>query len=194
MESATAIQDDLNSSEFLKELKSGSSQALERLDEALTSHLIWFLQFVMGVPEADAEELACDVLFTVSSHIQTFQHGGRAKLTTWVFEIAKNRAIDFHRKSRPEEVAIRDDFPDSGAAGSCAGRNKHLLCWLDEQLQSLEEGDRALLLWRAVEIPYSQIAEWLGITEGAARTRHSRSQAKLVNAARTAKPKGAVSE
>ena len=99
MESVTAIYDDLNSSAFLRwELKSGSLQTLEHLDRTLTPPLIGFLHFVMNVPEADAEEIASDVLLAVSSHVHTFQHGGRAKLTTWIFEIAKNKATDFHRK------------------------------------------------------------------------------------------------
>lgn len=151
-------------------------------------HLIGFLRFVMDVPEADAEELASDVLFAVCSHIHTFQHGGPAKLTTWIFEIAKNRAIDFHRKPRLDAVTIDDEFPECGAAGSDAGRNKHLLSWLNKELAELGEADRTLLLWRAKEIPYAQIAQWLGISEGTARTRHSRLRAQLVSAAEAAPP------
>jgi len=188
LESVTAIYDDLNSSAFLKELKCGSLQTLEHLDRTLTPHLIGFLHFVMNVPEADAEEVASDVLLAVSSHVHTFQHGGRAKLTTWIFEIAKNKAIDFHRKPRLDAVPIDDKFPDRGPAGPDAGRNKHYLRWLNEELAKLAEADRTLLLWRANEIPYAQIAQWLGIGEGAARTRHSRLLAQLVSAGEAAFP------
>jgi RNA polymerase sigma factor (sigma-70 family) len=188
VESVTAIYDDLNSSAFLKELKCGSLQTLEHLDRTLTPHLIGFLRFVMNVPEADAEEVASDVLFAVSSHVHTFQHGGRAKLTTWIFEIAKNRAIDFHRKPHLDSVTIDEQFPDRGPAGSDAGRNKHFLSWLNEELAKLGEDDQTLLRWRAKEIPYAQIAQWLGIGEGAARTRHSRLLAQLVSAAEAAFP------
>jgi len=31
----------------------------------------------------------------VSSSITTFQHRGKSSLTTWFFEIAKGKAIDF---------------------------------------------------------------------------------------------------
>ena len=149
MESVTAIYDDLNSSAFLRELKCGSLQTLEHLDRTLTPHLIGFLHFVMNIPEADAEEITSDVLLAVSSHVQTFQHGGRAKLTTWIFEIAKNKATDFHRKPRLDALPIDDKFPDHAPAGSDAGRNKHYLCWLNEELAKLAEADRTLLLWRA---------------------------------------------
>jgi RNA polymerase sigma factor (sigma-70 family) len=158
-------------------------QALERLDQALTRHLIGFLCFTMNVPEADAEELASDTLLAVSSHISTFQHGGKAKLTTWIFEIAKNKAIDFHRKPSLDTVAIDDEFPDCGPPGADAGRNKPYREWLDKELAKLSEEDRMLLLWRAKDIPYKQIGEWLRISEGTARTRHSRLCAQIEKAA-----------
>ncbi len=158
-------------------------QALERLDQALTTHLIGFLCFTMNVPEADAEELAGDTLLAMSSHISTFQHGGKAKLTTWIFEIAKNKAIDFHRKPSLETVAIDDEFPDCGPPGADAGRNKPYREWLDKELAKLSEEDRLLLLWRAKDRPYKEIAEWLRISEGTARTRHSRLCAQIEKAA-----------
>ena len=103
----------------------------------------------MNVPEADAEELASDTLFAVSSHISSFQHGGKAKLTTWIFEIAKNKAIDFHRKPSLDALTIDDEFPDCGPAGADAGRNKPYRQWLDKELAKLSEEDRMLLLWRS---------------------------------------------
>ena len=168
-------------------------QAFERLDRVLTKHLIGFLCFTMNVPEADAEELASDTLLAVSSHISTFQHGGKAKLTTWIFEIAKNKAIDFHRKPSLDTVAIDDEFPDFGPAGADAGRNKPYRDWLDQELAKLSEADRTLVLWRAKDIPYEQIGPWLGISEGAARTRHSRLRAQLEKAGSRARPEEGIS-
>jgi len=139
----------------------------------------------MDVPEADAEEIASDVLFTVSCKIHSFKCGGRAKLTTWIFEIAKNRAIDFHRKTRVEEVELDDNTSGGQNEESFACRNQTMLLWLDGELKHFSDHDRQLLLWRAREIEYATIAQWLGITEGAARTRHARAQARLLQASRT---------
>lgn len=148
----------------------------------------------MNVPEADAEELASDALFAVSSHFHTFQQGGPAKLTTWIFEIAKNKAIDFHRKHHLDTVPIDDKFPDRGPAGPDAGRNKPFHDWLKKELAKLGEADRMLLLWRAKDVLYEQLAPWLGISEGAARTRHSRLRAQLVKAAEIMLPKEGKSQ
>lgn len=150
--------------------------------DRLLPHLIRFLAFGKNVPEADAEELASDVLMAVHAKIRTFHHGGPARLTTWIFEIAKNRAIDYHRASSPSEVALAPDtpqvLPDNKAL--YAGRNRDLLKWLLEQLNGFSEQEQSLLKWRALEIPYSQIAEWLGIADGTARVRHKRAIEKLL--------------
>lgn len=150
----------------------------------MASPLVGFLRFVMDVPEADAEEIASDVLFTVTCKIQSFKSGGRAKLTTWIYEIAKNRAIDFHRKSRVEEVEFDDNTGGGQNRESFALRNQTMLSWLENELTHFSDADRQLLLWRAREIEYATIAQWLGITEGAARTRHARALAKLLEASR----------
>jgi RNA polymerase sigma factor (sigma-70 family) len=161
------------------------------------SHLIGFLQFVMGVPSPDAEELGSDVLLKVSSKIHTFKHGSQAKLTTWIFEIAKNRAVDFHRKQklRPEHVALSAGTAKDDGPNRAVGRNKRLSDWLAEQMKEFAETDRQLLLWRASGFPYSQIAMWLGMSEGAARTRHTRLHAKLIEESKSMRlSNGGVSE
>ena len=59
---------------------------------------------------------------TVHEKIGTFRHGGRAKLTTWIYQIAKNRAIDYHRSAKPEPEPLGvgqtiRQHPDGGFAG-----------------------------------------------------------------------------
>ena len=159
---------------------------MKQLVDTLAAPLVGFLRFAMDVPEADAEEIASDVLFTVTRKIHTFKCGGRAKLTTWIYEIARNRAIDFHRKTRVEEVEFDDTTRGSQNVESFACRNQNMLSWLAGELRQLSDADRQLLLWRAREIEYATIAQWLGITDGAARTRHARALAKLLEASRVA--------
>ena len=163
-------------------MQGGSTVSFEALVDRLLPHLIKFVAFGKNVPEADAEELAVDVLMTVHEKINTFQYSGKAKLTTWVFQIAKNRALDYHRTSVPVESALPQDPPqvDFGDALCYAGRNQEKLEWLGQQLKEFSAEDQWLLKWRAEEVPYSQIAQWLGIAEGTARVRHKRAMEKLL--------------
>ncbi len=193
-ESRTSFED-INSLEFINELKKGSPSVYEKLVDRLLTPLRDFLSFGKNVPELDAEEMAADVLVIVHGKIKDFQHNRGAKLTTWIFQIAKNRAIDYHRTHHPDNVEFTGNGdPDFGRTGlQFAGRNQELLAWLHTELGDLSIGDQNLLKWRALDFPYSVIAEWLGITEGAARVRHKRAMERLIAKANDmAVRKGAV--
>lgn len=172
--------DEINSTEFLKRLQEGSLEAYEYLVGKLLTPLRRFLSHTMNLPEPDAEELADDVFLQVHRKIKEYKPGP-AKLTTWIFQIAKNQAIDYYRKatSQPpvshlDPAKLRtDDF-------QYARRNQQMLDWLLREMQKLSETDQHILLWRSRDIPYVQIAEWLGINETAARVRHKRATEKLL--------------
>jgi hypothetical protein len=61
-----------------------------------------------------------------------------------------------------------------------AGRNQEYLDWLLTELQAHSQEDRNLLIWRAQDIPYADIAQWLGINDNAARVRHKRVMDRLL--------------
>jgi len=139
-----------------------------------------YLATALNVPELDAEECASDALYSAYKKISLFRTGN-AKLTTWIFEIAKNRAIDFHRQRRVESVSLSDVGEVAAPPGktACAGLNGAMLEKLRLKLETLPERDRAIVLWRADDWPYADIAGWLGIKESAARVRHLRAMKKL---------------
>ena len=132
----------------------------------------------------------------VHNKIGTFHHDGRAKLTTWIFEIAKNRAIDYHRASSHAETELTDDIPQKSQATNSprVSRNSPLLDWLITQLHGFSREDQQLLKLRAAGFPYSQIADGLGLTEGNARVRHKRAMQRLLSKAKSVVdvPKGAL--
>lgn len=146
---------------------------------------IWkFLVNFMDVPELDAEEIAQDTFLKVHSSLRGYHNDGRAKLTTWIFEIARNCAIDFHRVHKPEQEELTDDvqIPENGKV---AGHNEPYLEWLRQELPKLSSEDRSILLWRAQDFTYAEIGNWLDIKEGTARVRHHRAMEKLGVAAQT---------
>jgi RNA polymerase sigma factor (sigma-70 family) len=147
----------------------------------------------MNIPESDAEELAADVLMVVHAKVSGFRFSERAKLTTWIFQVAKNRAIDYHRRSKPDFCELSDSVvgSDTVKAGSYTNRNPHLQIWLANELAGLSEQDRQILNWRALDYDFAQIADWLGMAEGTARVRHKRALDKLKAAAERQVPQGA---
>jgi RNA polymerase sigma-70 factor (ECF subfamily) len=147
----------------------------------------------MNIPESDAEELAADVLMVVHAKVSGFRFSERAKLTTWIFQVAKNRAIDYHRRSKPDSCELSDSVvgSDTEKAGTYTNRNPHLHTWLANELAGLSEQDRQILNWRALDYDFAQIANWLGMAEGTARVRHKRALDKLKAAAERQVPQGA---
>lgn len=180
--------DDLNTAAFVTELQQGSEEAFSRLMSEMSSPLFWFLTTRMSIPEATAEEIAADTLLTVHQKVKTFRVTGKGKLTTWIFEIAKNRAIDYHRAPKPIIQGLdastcfsRADRP-SGEAEETNGK----IFWIREQLAELSDRDRQILTWRALEFSFEQIGVWLGISAGSARVRHKRALDLLKQQAKTA--------
>lgn len=132
-----------------------------------------------------------DVLMKVHEKIGTFKHGRGAKLTTWIFGIARNTAIDHHRASKknkaPEQLDEATVRHSKVGDGALAGRNTELLKWLEEELLKLPEQDQLLLKWRAMDFSYAQIGEWLKMKEGTARVRYQRAMEKLLTVAKSVK-------
>lgn len=150
----------------------------------------------MGIPESDVGEMYVDVLMKVHGNIGKFKYGRAAKLTTWIFSIARNTAVDHHRacKKNIASEELDDTVRHSeGLDGAFAGRNTELLKWLDQELLKLPEQDQLLLKWRAMDFSYAQIGEWLGMKEGTARVRYQRVMEKLLTAAKSVRSEeGAV--
>lgn len=173
--------DDLNSNEFIADLQKGSDHAFFVLVDRLLRPLTHFLMGKMHVIEADAEELASDVFMKVQTSIGTFTPGPQGRLTTWIFQIAKNRAIDYHRASKraAEELQAFVEEVSRHSGKPFAGRNEGAVQWLQSRLSAMDENERNILLWRAHDFSYTDISNWLGITEENARVRHKRALDKL---------------
>src|SRR5665213_3514510 len=147
-------------------MQAGSREAFDRLAGDLFKPLWRFVVYRMGVPKQDVEELVQDVLMKVYLRVGTFSNDGRAKLTTWITQIAKRKAIDFHRarsrKFRKFEE-LTEDIQPVDADGRPAS---HQITYLERFMDGLEKlpiEDQQILSWRDKGFTYTEIAKWLGI-------------------------------
>jgi RNA polymerase sigma-70 factor (ECF subfamily) len=137
----------------------------------------------MGVPESDAEEIAADALMKVQKSLPKYRADRGAKLTTWVFEIARNCAIDYRRRAS-QQAAQHEEF----CLEYCRGNGFDTLDPSDSQtkdakavdvaLAALSPSDRDILRMREV-MEYSEIARAEQTTEQAVRVRHKRALDRL---------------
>lgn len=113
---------------------------------------VWRVLRGMGVHESSVPDAVQDVFIVVHRRYPEFNH--RAKVSTWLFEIAYRIASDYRRKQTrasrlfaPQEDNIRsaDDRPDERAQQS---EEVRLLAQL---LDRLDEDKRAVLILSDVE-------------------------------------------
>ena len=124
-----------------------------------------------GSDAALAEELAQDVMATVWQKSAQFD-AVRAGLSTWIFTIARNRRIDYFRRTRrPEPEALDwgdDSEPDQADVYQAAEETRRLTA----ALASLPEAQRAIIE-RAYfgDMSHSEIVAQTGLPLGTIKSR-----------------------
>lgn len=112
----------------------------------------------------DREELFQDILVALWQSLPQFTH--RSRLSTYVYRVALNCALNWKRSRRryrqklEHYTALLPDL-DSGPES----RDRERLRWLYARIHALPPVDRTLILLSLDRIPYGEIAEITGLTE-----------------------------
>jgi RNA polymerase sigma-70 factor (ECF subfamily) len=127
---------------------------------------------------AAVDDIAQDVLITVAEKIGSFR--GEARFTTWLYQIARFKAIDHLRRERHAESL---DDEQLAAPGRDAARISSLIAdraAIRAAIDTLPDHYRGALVLRDVErLRYAEIAERIGIPLNTAKTRVARGRALL---------------
>ena len=112
------------------------------------------------VPRIEVDDLVQDIFLHAFKKLHTLRDS--AAFGPWIAMIARNRAVDFHRRSR-ETVEINDDLRGSDEPES---RAKEIL----ELIRNLPEAYRETLVLRLVEgMTGPEIAARTGLTAASVR-------------------------
>jgi RNA polymerase sigma-70 factor, ECF subfamily len=138
-----------------------------------THHQGLFRYFCRAVGRDEAaRDLTQEVFLRVSrTRIPSAEDGD---LSAWVFRIARNLALDYHRSRmrRPEPLALADDATRSPS--------QDVNLAVNEALASLPPLDRDVFLMREVAgLGYEQIAATCDLTTDAVRSRIHRTRLQL---------------
>src|ERR1051325_1593826 len=107
------------------------------------------------VPRAEVDDLVQDIFLHAYKKLHTLRDG--AAFGPWIAMIARNRAVDFHRRSK-ETVEINDELRGSDAHESRANE-------ILELIRNLPEAYRETLVLRLVEgMTGPEIAARTGLT------------------------------
>ena len=154
----------------------GSEHALELLLAAIDEHGLArsaIRRLVLDPPTID--DINQDVLIVVAEKIGTFR--GESRFTTWLYRVARFKAIDHLRRQR-DSVTLADDdsqFPTDAIRMSSLIANRMTI---RRAVDELPEHYRDAVVLRDIEgLPYEQVAERSCIPLNTAKTRVARGRA-----------------
>ena len=158
----------------------GDDSAFEQLVQIHGPRLYQLVLRMAGDAEL-ANDLFQDVLFHAWQRLDQFS--GKSALSTWLWSVGRNRALDQLRKRRPQTIDPQHlvaEAPSDGNDPLQQTEQQHLL---HRALASLSDDAREIIILRDFQDEdYAHIAETLDIPEGTVKSRLSRARAQLRSA------------
>ena len=116
----------------------------------------------------EGEDLAQEILLQLWRSLPQFE--GRASASTWVYRVALNTALGWHRKegrrrARQQPLLAPEDLPIPAPDSAEQLHQRELVARLYAAIRQLPKADAALVLLYLEDLSYHQIAEVLGISE-----------------------------
>lgn len=161
----------MDDGDLIRRVGAGDRAALKALYERHADALHRFLRYRLRDP-FEAADVVQEVFLDIWRSAGRFE--GRAAARTWIFGIARNKAVDRMRRGAREVTApepdtdIADEAPDPEAAAvaaSDAARLRACIARLSDSHRS------AIHLAYYEELPYGEIATIEGVPVGTVKTR-----------------------
>jgi RNA polymerase sigma-70 factor (ECF subfamily) len=166
-----------NLGEAVERVRSGDTAAFQRIVDATSARLVRLAARMLG-NVSDAEDVVQEAYVKAYRALTTGEFEGRANISTWLYRIVSNQAIDAmrSRKRRPQPT----DTADESISDLASAEQKLALKELEDWLSDLPPEQRAALVLKTVEgLTSPEIAEVLQCSEGAVEQRLVRARAAL---------------
>jgi RNA polymerase sigma-70 factor (ECF subfamily) len=177
---------ELNDENFVQRLITGDPSAFQVLFNQIVPKLCAFIERDFDVTHHDAEELAVDTMVKVHKAVADFMPNKDAKLTTWIFKIAKHTAIDYLRQQQQATRVQATSFNEETFGSkhpSVRDREDENATALTQirmrrAFDSLSEQDQNILRMRQC-MSYEEITMVESLSEDTLRQRHKRALGRL---------------
>ncbi len=156
----------------------GDRSAFQLIVDATSQKLVRLGTRIMG-NQADAEDVVQEAYVKAYRALTAGGFDRRASTATWLYRIVVNGAIDAKR-SRTRRAEDTDVQVDPGWDGAAFAEARLALSELDEWLAALPPDQRAALVLQSMEgLNNTEIAQVMGVSEGAVEQRLVRARAAL---------------
>jgi RNA polymerase sigma-70 factor (ECF subfamily) len=172
---------------LVSEALAGSQSAFEQIVRRYQRPVISLIVRMVG-NRGVAEELAQESFVKAFRNLRGFDVTRR--LSSWLFRIAHNTALDWLRRSRPEVVSL-DDPEDNASRGALAAsapaadpvEREALGQALEAAMRALRPAHRAAVALRyEQDLSFEEIGQVLGVPEVTARSYVHRARKALAEA------------
>jgi RNA polymerase sigma-70 factor (ECF subfamily) len=166
-----------NLGEAARRVRSGDAAAFQRIVDATSARLVRLAARMLG-NVVDAEDVVQEAYVKAYRALMSDEFDGRANVSTWLYRIVTNQAIDAMRSRarRPKPT----DTADESLSDLASAEQTLALTELSDWMRELPPDQRAALVLKAVEgMTSPEIAEILQCSEGAVEQRLVRARAAL---------------
>ncbi|PIE31490.1 MAG: RNA polymerase subunit sigma-24 [Ilumatobacter coccineus] len=162
--------------------QAGDRDALEQLLRDHYDRIHAVCRRIAG-SDRDADDAVQETMIRIVRSLNSFD--GRSKLSTWIYRIATNAALDeLRRRSRRPSLSLTSDpevsveLPDPGAHDQIDSIADRMT--IDAALNELPDSFRTVVVLRDLaDLDYADIADIVGIPVGTVKSRISRGRHQL---------------
>ncbi len=166
----------LNEQDLIRGVKAGSAGAI-RYFVASYQQMVFALCCQMLRQEPWAEEATQDILLQCIRKMGNYE--GRAKLSTWIYQIARNHTLNELRKRKKEPLTTEWKNEDNETA-VLPSDQEELKIWVRQFIGSLPEKQRELMIMFYLnEMSLKEISALSGETEGSIKVNLFRARQAL---------------
>lgn len=167
--------------EWIVRAQRGDTRAFSALVTLHQDRIYRFLVRLTRSPD-DALDLTQETFIHAWEALERWRP--EARFSTWLFQIARNQALDLLRRSRRAEFVPLEDndaLPCPASTPEAALETRQRIHGLERALARLPTEHREILLLREIEaLPYEEIAAVLDIGLGTVKSRLARARAGLL--------------
>ena len=169
---------------LLRKAQRGDPEAFGRLMEPL-EQLVWRVCWHYTGNREAAEDCGQEAMIRIWRNLANYR--GDCALESWVYRIAANCCMDWLRKKKRDKSVSLEPMREQGfdPADTSPGTEEQVVAKDERQrlrdaIAQLPDDQReALILTQLEKIPYEEVAQSLGISEGTVKSRVNRAKARL---------------
>jgi RNA polymerase sigma factor (sigma-70 family) len=155
-------------------------KAFDFLVNKFKTRLYWHIRR-MVVQHDDADDLLQETFIKAWMNLDKFR--GESAIYTWLYRIATNNCLTFlenQKKKKSREINVGDDFLANAIKSETNFDNSKIEWQLQLAVNSLPEKQKAVFNLRYYdEMPYAQMSEVMGTSEGALKASYSIAAKKI---------------